>query len=227
MTIKKDINRICNSLLEIAPITKKRVVVTIYSKNYTSRHPNSIYYQNKQSILTMIDNKWLKLIASGENGTPALDNSSIHYFTYFEVEFSPQKIEECVREEKTNIDDHKIKTHKQQEVYIWRGLVLNTQGATLQYDNGPVKNISPETREMKFLWIIMKNGNNTVPYLTIAKEIGVVGNSTKLIAQDIHIIKRDLINDYLTPLHMPKKEIGLMLVNVRNLGYRLGQNSSS
>lgn len=227
MNIDEDVKRIAESLLEIAP-ANNAVIATIYSGNFTSRHLGLPYYQNSNSITKMISDGVLTLLEQGEDGQPASNASAIHYFTNYKVSFAPQDIRDYLTKlESEPLGKTTNKPHK--EIYEWNNLVLNISEYTLTYKDSPPFKISP-TREIKLLRLLMANHPNVVPYIEVAKKVGIdVGDETmnpnsvnKDAAQDVQKVRQDLIDNFLKPAGMTENEAKSIIVNVRNAGYKLG-----
>lgn len=226
MNIDEDIKRIAEFLLFLSS-SDNEVVTTIYSANFTSRHPDDPYYQNPNSIIKMIKDGVLKLIETSGDGQLSPDNSVIHYFTSYKVTFRQKNIKNYL----SKIESGQIvNVEPSKEVYEWNELVLNLENATLTYKNNSPKNNISKTREIRLLRLLMKKHGNVVNYLEVAKEVGIDTSDedisprsiNKAVAEDIHKIRRDLIDNYLIPVGMKAREAKSIIINIRSTGYKLG-----
>lgn len=226
MKMNDDIKCITEYLLEISSADGE-VLTTIYSSNFTSRHPELPCYKNSNSVPRMIRDGVLTLLKQGENGQPAPNASEIHYFTYYKVSFIPQDIKNYLTKLESEQPDEIITTLKK-EKYQWKDLVLNISEYTLKYKDKPLFKISP-TREIKLLRLLMTNQPDVTSYFEVAQKVGIdldneaINKKTvsKDVAQDVQKIRQDLIDNFLKPAGMTDDEAKAMIVNVRSAGYKL------
>lgn len=218
MKIDEDIKRIIQSLLGLST-SDKETVVTIYSQNYSSRHPDAPFYQYSQSVLKMVNDGLLQLINSGENGQPSKDNSVIHYFPYYKVTFLPKVIKDYL-----DSLDNGIRDEIGNRVFSHKNLYLNIIQGTIRYSNKPAVEISPATNEVKLLILLLEN-LRVVEYLEIAQKLELnsyhEGCTNKDMARDVQFIKRDLLKFLRVEVGIPKQEVKSLIITKRNLGFKL------
>ena len=102
-------------------------------------------------------------------------------------------------------------------------LLLDLRQAVLIYGNHPPIDISPDTSEIKFLSLLMRNKRLT-EYVEIAKKLNMncysADRTNKEVAREVQFLKRDL-NHILKKAGMTTKEINNTIVAKKNLGYKL------
>ena len=222
MRINDDIKCIAEFLLEI-PSVDNKVITTIYSFNFTSRHPDFPFYKNSNSVPKMINDGVLKLIETNNKGQPSSDSSTIHYFTNYKVSFKPEDIKNYLEKVKSEQKPNKIQN---EEIYHLGQLNLNVSQGIICYDNNSIIEISKETECIKFLIFLFDN-RRVVEYVEIAKHLDLnsyhVGCTNQDMARDVQFIKRDLLSFLKNKVGMPEKETKNIIITKRSLGLKLHQ----
>lgn len=96
-------------------------------------------------------------------------------------------------------------------------LIVNFDNATLQYGDNKIIRISPENRESKFLYLLIKWQDRVVVDEIIAERLNLKGRQ----ARDVQFVMRDLKKLYLRKAGMPKSAIKTMFLRKKDRGYQL------
>lgn len=104
----------------------------------------------------------------------------------------------------------------------------------LMYSNKDPVEISPTTREIKFLKLLFLKNQNIVEYWEFAKELDLPTyrdglHSNKRYSRDIQAVRRDLVAKYLTKAGMKNNDVKRMILSKTGKGYvlRCAPNSQS
>lgn len=102
-------------------------------------------------------------------------------------------------------------------------LVLNLKKTTLQYKDRPLIEISPDTSEIKFLLLLMKN-KRVVEYKEFAEKLDLNSYqpdfNNKDYSREVQLIKKK-VNAILEDAGMTREQINNMIIAKKNLGYKM------
>jgi len=106
-------------------------------------------------------------------------------------------------------------------------LRVDQAGGTIQYDDNTPFPSSPEERPMKFLVLLVENRGKLVKYIEIAKTMNMncwhpgAKKEDKDIHRNVQLLKKDVKKFLVNNVKIPEKEFDKMIINERNVGYKV------
>lgn len=127
----------------------------------------------------------------------------------------------------TIIEKHLFSQQVGNGTFSYKGIVVNENAATFQFEEYPPVTISPTIEPIRFIIFLIKKAAYVVQYIEIAKELNIGAyheNCTNEdVARNVQYLRRDLLN-YLREKGLDEEaivKIKKMIVNKRSRGFIL------